>query len=451
MNKKWFLGILTGILLVTLTGIWGYNQYQEKQRVEHYLGNRYRQAFYEMVEYIEDIQILLGKSLVSVSPRHNIISLTNIWSKALNAQEQLTNLPLSTSEIHRTASYLSQTGDYAHTIARKNAEGKAITKKEREQLAKLRKQAVELNKKLHELGNDVLEERMEWRQIVEGTRKQAQDIEKGKFRDSMEKVEQELNKEPTLVYDGPFSDHVSGIKPRGLKGDEISSSEAEKKAREVIDIEEGKQLTTIDSGSTKGRIEAYNFNIERKEGDEYSVDISKKGGHLINIIGSRERGQKEYDLQEAKEKAKKYLAAAGYPKMKATYGEVEDDTAFISFAYQNDDVIFYPDLINVRLALDKNQVISVDALKYLTFHQERELEEPEITEDEAKNMAEDRLDEIEDVKLAVIPDESLKEILTYEIKGSVAGEEYLIYINARTGIEEEILQLIRTEKGSFTI
>ena len=419
--------------------------------MEHYLGNRYRQAFYEMVDYVEDIEILLGKSLVSASPRHNIISLTNVWNKAMNAQEQLTNLPLSTAEIHRTARYLAQTGDYAHSIARRNAEGEVMTEEDREQLVALREQASQLNATLHELGEEVMENNVSWQQIVRGTRERAQDIGEGKFRDGISNIEQELNKHPTLIYDGPFSDHVARVEPEGLTGEQISISEAEEIAREAVDVGDPEQLETVDSGSTNGRVEAYNFKIQRDEGDEYSVDISQQGGHLINLIGSREVENREYGLEDAVEKAEKYLAAAGYASMAPTYGEVEDNTAFLAFAYESDEITFYPDLIKVQVALDNNQVTSVDAINYLTFHREREIEDPELDEEEVRNMVEDRLNEIEEVNMAVIPDDSLKEEFVYEVRGRIGEEVYLIYINAQTGVEEEILQLISTQEGTFTI
>ena len=443
--------MLAAVLLVILTGIWGYNQYLEKQRVEHYLGNRFRQAYFQMVENVEDIEVLLGKAMVSVSPRHNIISLTNIWHKAMDAQEQLTNLPLSAEEIHRTARYLSQMGDYAHTIARKNAEGRVMTEEEREQLAELREQAEELNRVLHELELEVLEGNVSWQQIVAGTRDRAGDIAAGKFRDGLAGIQQELNQYPTLIYNGPFSDHVARIEPRGITGKEITISEAEEKVVEVLDIDNDEELEIVDSGSTNGRIEAYNFNAQFSDEDRYSIDISKKGGLLVNMIGSRPIEASQYNLEEARRKAEKYLAAVGYPGMEATYGEKEDDTAFFSFVYEQDDVLLYPDMIKVRVALDNNQVISLEAQNFLSFHRDRELEEPVLEEEEVEKLAGDRLTSIEETRLALIPRDSLEEVLCYQVRGSVGEEEYLIYINAVNGNEEEILRLVTTSEGTFTI
>lgn len=439
------------MLLLILTGVWGYNQYQEKQRVEHYLGNRFRQAYFKMVENVEDIEVLLGKAMVSVSPRHNIISLTNIWQKAMDAQEQLTNLPLSVDEIHRTARYLSQTGDYAHTIARKNAEGRVMTEEEREQLAELRLQAEELNRVLHELELEVLEGNVSWHQIVKGTRERAGDVAEGKFRDGLVGIQQDLNQYPTLIYNGPFSDHVARIEPRGITGEEISISEAEEKVEEILDIYNGDNLEIVDSGSTDGRIEAYNFNVNLSTEDQYSIDISKKGGQLVNMIGSRPVDTSQYDLEEARDKAQKYLAAVGYAGMEATYGEKEDNTAYLSFVYEDDDILYYPDMIKVRIALDNNQVTSLEAQNYLSFHRERELEEPVIEEEEVESMVSERLTEIEDIRLALIPQDSLEEVLCYQVRGSFGEEEYLVYINAINGNEEEILRLVTTSEGTFTI
>ena len=43
------------------------------------------------------------------------------------------------------------------------------------------------------------------------------------------------------------------------------------------------------------------------------------------------------------------------------------------------------------------------------------------------------------------------EKLTYEFRGKLGEETYLIYINAETGREENVLKLIETENGTLTM
>ena len=58
---------------------------------------------------------------------------------------------------------------------------------------------------------------------------------------------------------------------------------------------------------------------------------------------------------------------------------------------------------------------------------------------------------LEETRLAVIPTPSNGEVLTYEFKGTIEDNTFLIYINAETSKEENILILLKTEGGLLTI
>ena len=53
--------------------------------------------------------------------------------------------------------------------------------------------------------------------------------------------------------------------------------------------------------------------------------------------------------------------------------------------------------------------------------------------------------------LAVIPTEWQSELLCYEFKGKVEDREFLVYINAENGREEDILMITNTPNGTLTM
>ena len=68
--------------------------------------------------------------------------------------------------------------------------------------------------------------------------------------------------------------------------------------------------------------------------------------------------------------------------------------------------------------------------------------------------AKDKLNKNLDIKasnLAIIPTDSKGEILTYEFIGIIDEKEYLIYINAKTGEEENILLVVDNKNGKLTM
>ena len=116
------------------------------------------------------MQVLIGKSLVSTSPRQNILLLTDVWSHANTAQAELNRLPLAAQTVYDVSKFLSQTGDFAHTMARQNADGKVLTAEERQTLSELRQHAIRITELLHEVENEVLAGRVNWVKMVKSTR-----------------------------------------------------------------------------------------------------------------------------------------------------------------------------------------------------------------------------------------------------------------------------------------
>ena len=136
--------------------------------------------------------------------------------------------------------------------------------------------------------------------------------------------------------------------------------------------------------------------------------------------------------------------------MKETYFLKQSGTVTVNYAYVQDEVIMYPDLIKLKIALDNGEVIGMETTGYLNSHYERDLAEPKIEIEEAKKTLNQNL-EIMSEGLAVIPTEWRSEILCYEFKGKVDGTDFLVYINAENGREEDILVIINTPNGTLTM
>ncbi len=110
----------------------------------------------------------------------------------------------------------------------------------------------------------------------------------------------------------------------------------------------------------------------------------------------------------------------------------------------------YPDLIKVKVALDNGEVLGIETTGYLNNHTIRDVSKVNITREEAKKSLNKDLD-IQSEGLAVIPTEWQTEILCYEFKGKVEDREFLVYINADNGREEDILIITNTPNGTLTM
>ncbi|MBC7344984.1 MAG: germination protein YpeB, partial [Clostridia bacterium] len=58
---------------------------------------------------------------------------------------------------------------------------------------------------------------------------------------------------------------------------------------------------------------------------------------------------------------------------------------------------------------------------------------------------------IQRVRKALIPLDSGKEVLCYELRAERGPETYLIYINARTGAEERIFKVMKLPQGEVVM
>ena len=180
-----------------------------------------------------------------------------------------------------------------------------------------------------------------------------------------------------------------------------------------------------------------------KNDDNINISISKKGAHIINMNSNRDVKAEIISQEEANEKGKEYLAQKGFPNMKETYFLKQEGIVTINYAYVQDDVVMYPDLIKVKVALDDGEVLGIETSGYINNHTQRDVSKVLITKEDAKKTLNKDL-QIESEGLAVIPTEWQSEILCYEFKGKVEDTEFLVYINAENGREEDILVITNT-------
>ena len=136
--------------------------------------------------------------------------------------------------------------------------------------------------------------------------------------------------------------------------------------------------------------------------------------------------------------------------MKETYYLKQQGILTINYAYEQNGVTMYPDLIKVKVALDNGEILGVETTGYLNSHEERTLPKVKITKEEAAKTINKNL-EINATSLAIIPTEFKTELLCWEFKGKVDDTEFLVYINAETGREEDILVIQNTPEGTLTM
>lgn len=366
------------------------------------------------------------------------ISLTR---DAASAKNSLSALPLSDTQLDNMLKFLSQVGAFVSTLDRKLSLGESITSEERNQLKQLIDVSQKLLSELDTITQGVEDGSVSFKQA--GSTLQKSTDQSMQIDSAFDDAEQTLTDYPTLIYDGPFSDHILNQSPKTLEGkSDISKEKALEIASDFIGVD--KSTLRFDS-ETNGVIETYNFFV-----DSINISVCKKGGAVLYLLGSSNAGESVITPEQAVENAKNFLSAKGYENMKESYYSTQDGICTVNFAYENEGVICYPDLIKLSVSLETGNIISFDARGYIMNHTDRPPVQSKISADEAKMSVSDYLT-VMSSRLAVIPTDYKTEKTAYEFHCKTPDEqEVLVYIDVLTAKEDDILLLLYSDGGILT-
>ena len=449
LKKNYIYGILI-LMIISIIAL-GVFLYRQKSKYVIQTENQYNLAFYEMVDYVSNVENYLAKSIISSSAENGAKTLMHVWREANLAQAYLSQLPISSNELNNTAKFLNQVSEYSYSLATKCINNEDITDEELNNLQNLYDYSTNLNGILEQLVNDMLLGNISWSELTKDTdialAQQVDNLSSSSFSN----LENNFGEYEGLIYDGAYSEHIESTTKKGLTGEEVSEEEAKNIAKNIIGENRIKEI--VSNGLIEnGNIVVYDFSVKINDGDDnnpMSISISKIGGHVVFMNFNREILENKLSQDDANNIGKEFLEHIGFYNMKETYYLNQGNAVTINYAYEQEGVIIYSDLIKVKIALDNGEILGIETTGYLNNHEERSFPTTKISEEEAKEKLNPNL-EITSSGLAVIPTEWKTEIFCYEFKGKVNDTDFLVYINAENGKEENILVIIDTPNGILT-
>lgn len=446
--KKGHMFSIICVLLI-IVAILGFILYKKQREYRQASENSYNLAFYELVGYVQNVEAYLAKSIISSTPEKSADTLTNLWREANLAQSYLSRLPIESQELENTAKFLNQVSDYSYSLSRKNINDEQLSEDDFKNLKDLHSYSIELENTLNQLSADLNEGRLSWGELTnKGNVAFAQQVD-NISKESFSNLEENFHEYTGLIYDGAFSEHLTGIEKKGLTGDDIDENEAKEKIEEFIGKENIKETNSL-GFSENATIPVYDFSVNTNDEKNINISISKKGGHVVAMNVNRDIDVEAITEEEANQKGKDFLNSNGFENMKETYYLKQEGIVTVNYAYVQDNVVIYPDLIKVKIALDNGDIMGIETTGYLNNHEKRDISNIKITKEKAKEKLNKNL-EIQSEELAIIPTNWKTEILCYEFKGKIDNREFLVYINAENGKEEDILIITNTPNGTLTM
>lgn len=449
LKKNYIYGIL--ILMIIAIIVLGVYLYRQRTKYVVQTENQYNLAFYELIDYMDDVENYLAKSIISSSAENGAKTLMHVWREANLAQVYLSQLPISSNELSNTSKFLNQVSEYSYSLATKCINNQDITDEELNNLQDLYNYSTNLTVTLEQLLNDMGNGNISWGELTSQTdiafAQQVDNLSSSSFSN----LDENFGEYEGLIYDGAYSEHIESAEKKGLTGNEITEEDAKNIAIKFVGEE---RIDEINSNGLveNGEIVVYDFAIKIKGGDNnnpMNISISKIGGHIVLMNYNREILEEKISQEDANDLGVNFLNSRGIPNMKATYYLKQGGAVTINYAYTQDEVVVYPDLIKIKIALDNGEILGIETSGYLNNHEVRNIPEVKISEEQARENLNKNL-EITSSGLAIIPTEWRTEIFCYEFKGKVNNMDFLVYINAETGAEENILVIIDTPNGVLT-
>lgn len=442
LDERAKTGIIIALFLLIL--VTGYYAYALREEYINSRLNTYNQSLVSVVNYINNVENYLAKATISRSPEYSSEALTQIWKDTNLASVYLSQIPLQQEALAKTSRFLNQVGDYSYSLSQKTMAGEELGDEDLNNLQMLHQYSKELETTLNQISDEIYAGSISWKTLDNKTQF-AQAVSSVNVFDN---IDGNLNEYEGLIYDGAYSDHVEKEDKRGLTGEDCDEEEAKKKVREFFGEENVKEISS-NGFIENAKIPCYDFTVTLDTDKKASIDISKKGAHVIEFSINREVDVENLKIEDAGERGKVFLGEHGFDSMRETYYLKEQNILTVNYAYDQDGTIIYPDLIKVKIALDNGEILGIETYGYLNSHAIRLFPEPLISIDEARERINPNLELISE-GTAVIPTEWKTEIMCYEFKGRVDDREFLVYINVETGKEEDILVILDTPGGILT-
>lgn len=443
-------GVILSVFLIVSASAVGIKYYQKSKECEEMLKTQYMRAVSDVAMLADNIEINLTKTLVATEPKE-ISKLANlIYTDASIARLTLGQIPSYEGTLSGVSKFLSQIGDYTASLSLSHIDGGSITQQEYDVLESFVSNAAILSDSLSKLEGEIYGGRVSLFDITNQSREVFENKNE-EFSSHMQKNETHFASLPSLIYDGPYSDHIKDKKSALLDGkSDISKEEAQKAAEDLF----GKKFKgeIHFSGETGGTMPTYNFTaIPASDTSRMvSVEFTKQGGAISLILDNRFVPHTKIDISAAKHNAASFLARYEFGKMRDTYYEISDNAAIINYAAVQEGVTCYPDLVKVKIALDNGEMLGIECSGYIANHKKRDLPPFSHTEEEIKSKLSPKVTS-EKITKCIIPTASKNETACYEVLCKYKDKTFLVYLNAQTLKEENILMLIETEQGSLTI
>lgn len=420
--------------IVAFGGLW-YRSYSDGKRYKLEIQNNYSRSLSDLTSSVNNISNILKKAQYVTTPAQLGQMAVKLLTETEISKTALSQLP-SGENLEVLNRFLSQVGNYALSVSQGLYSGNDFPKDYSDNISSLSGTADKISQAV---GNAQINYNNPdyWAQELE---EKIDSEVSDSLSSTLTDLEGELTDYPTLIYDGPYSDHILNKEPLMIKdAQEVSQTQAAATAAQYAECDIN-DLELVDE--QEGKIPVYRFS-----GNGTDITVSKSGGYVVYMRKNRTIETYVLSYEQALEKAKRFLDKNDMLSFVETYYFTDEGVCVINFAFLDGKTICYTDLIKVGVSMDTGEIVLYEASGYLSNHKERAFETVTYTLEDARAVISDKLT-VNKTALALIPT-AYGEERCYEFTCTDGEQEVLVYINVLTLAEEEILILLKSDGGTL--
>ena len=433
--------ITASLLIILGAGITGFNLANSYKTTIQYT---YQRSLSQLSDYISSIKTTLTKGVYANTPPQQYGLASKLMVDAEGAKNALSQLPISLQQEEGLQKYLAQVSDFAsYTIGTLSRNGN-LSLDNIKSLEHLAEYADKIAPLVEDISSIYSNQDIGLDYALATNITTLDEENKTPFDNSYLSISESLADYPSLIYDGPFADSVQQKTPKLTENvEECTVQECAEKLSRMSGI----PVNQLTHKKRNSNLPVYVFTSNNFYGT-----VTINGGYICEMYHTTSTNYTDsLSYSKLLEKAKNFLKSNDIDKMKESYHITTNGKCTINFAYSDNNIIYYGDLIKVTLSTDTGKIIGYNAEGYIMNHIPRETIDTKLTLQQAKKSISRALN-IVNTRKAMIPLSTGKEALCYEfLCTGVENEKILVYINSSTGLEEQIFILLENDNGSLVM
>ncbi|WP_088014112.1 germination protein YpeB [Gottfriedia acidiceleris] len=438
MIKEAAIGVLA--IGIIGTSYWGYTEHKAKNEINIQAENNYQRAFHELTYELDQLHDKIGDTLAMKSKSSLSPALVDVWGLTSQARSNVGQLPLRLLPVNKTEEFLTNVGDFSYRTAVRDLDKEPLTQNEYATLQKLYDNSAEIQGEIRKVQHMVFEKKLRWMDVELAYAKD-QNPKNNVIIDGFKTVEKNVMTYSDANADPSLTNYkVNRASLSNVKGEKITKEQAKDIAKKFLELNSTAQIK-VDLTGEKLEDRYYSLEIkEPKTNSEIYMDITEKGGYPVWVIDSRDIRAQKVDLNQASINGLKFLERNKFSNMVLTESSQYDTIGVFTYVTKQDGVRIYPESVTMKIALDDGSIVGFSSRNYLAAYTKRTIPKPKISVEEARNNISSNLKIMEE-RQAIILNKLNQEVLCYEFVGTRGNDTYQVFVNANTGVEEQIKKL----------